>query len=451
MWSVRQALRRAAGACAVVTLLLGSVKGAGPGEKSPPSGSSSTSNDLKLAKPRSAEQLADTTVGELVDKFERQNRLNEGFLRAEVRNALKRAKAMTGTDAIQADEALKLLLDKVRGTTELSADVRAQLVEQIEAAQRTAHRQAQAQAERQLRAEQVVAESEARERINRELSLQEQKVEQLMSRYDALVDEERYRDAEALAGIADEIKPGQPGLRGAELTARMAGYTADINAVRDLRHKGFVDTTYQVEQSHIPTADEPPIVYVAPEVWQSLTERRRKYRAVDLTQHGPSETKILAALDEKTELDFAEQPLTEVMDYLKQRHGIEIQLDVKALSDAGVGSDVPITRSIKGITLRSALKLLLGELDLTYVIRNEVLMITSQDEAEHLLSTRVYPVADLVVPIAQPRGGGMGGMGGGMGGMGGGMGGMTGGMGGMGMGGMGMGGMGGAMGGGGMF
>jgi hypothetical protein len=63
---------------------------------------------------------------------------------------------------------------------------------------------------------------------------------------------------------------------------------------------------------------------------------------------------------------------------------------------------------------------MLGELDLTYVIRNEVLMITTKTEAENMLSTKVYPVADLVVPIGTRLGrGGMGGMGGmGMGGMG---------------------------------
>jgi len=65
-----------------------------------------------------------------------------------------------------------------------------------------------------------------------------------------------------------------------------------------------------------------------------------------------------------------------------------------------------------------------------------VLMITTKTEAENLLSIKVYPVADLVVPI-QSRMGMGGGLGGGMGGGFGGMGGM--GMGGMGMGGMGMG------------
>src|SRR5262249_51639323 len=153
---------------------------------------------------------------------------------------------------------------------------------------------------------------------------------------------------------------------------------------------------------------EPPILYPDPEVWQLLTERRKKYKAVDLTQHGPTETRILAALDEKTDLDFTDQPPNDAIEYLQERHGINIQLETKAPSDSGVGSDTPVTRTIKGITLRSALKLLLSELDLTYVIRNEVLMITSKTEAENMLSTRVYPVADLVIP---PPSGGMGGRG----------------------------------------
>ncbi len=434
------------GAFGFVLLVLGAAQGGPPtagksAEAKKPAGEAK--NDLKLTKRRAPAEAAD---GQLIDETDRQNRVSAGFFRAEVRNALNHARDLMGTNPERAEDTLKLLLDKVRRASEITPDVRAQLVAQIETALRSAHRQVQDHAERQLRTQQAEAEREARDRIERQLSLNEQKVDQVMSRYNALMLEDRYRDAEALADIAEELKPGQAGLRGAELTARMAGYVADMNAVRDMRHKGFVDVAYQIELSHVPAADEPPIRYPDAEVWQLLTERRKKYKAVDVSQHGPNETKILAALDEPTELDFAEQPLTDVVDYLKQRHGIEIQLDQKALSDTGLGSDLPVTRAIKGISLRSALKLLLSELDLTYVIRNEVLLITSRTEAENMLGTRVYPVADLVIPISQPRGGGMGGgMGGGTGG---GMSGMTAGMGGMGMGGMGMGmgmGMGGGM------
>lgn len=108
----------------------------------------------------------------------------------------------------------------------------------------------------------------------------------------------------------------------------------------------------------------------------------------------PSEYKIWAALDEPTELNFVEKPLSDLVDYFKALHDIEIQLDAKALEDIGVSTDTPITRSIKGVTLRSALNLLLSEFDLTHLVRNGVLMITSKREAENL-SITTYPLLDL--------------------------------------------------------
>ena len=108
------------------------------------------------------------------------------------------------------------------------------------------------------------------------------------------------------------------------------------------------------------------------------------------------EAKILAALAEPTAVDFIENPLSDAIDFLKQKHEIEIQLDTKALTDAGIGTDTPMTAQLGGITLRSLLRLMLGQLDLTYVIRDGYLVITSKTEAENMLRIKVYPVADLV-------------------------------------------------------
>jgi hypothetical protein len=112
-----------------------------------------------------------------------------------------------------------------------------------------------------------------------------------------------------------------------------------------------------------------------------------------------------------------------------------------------VAIDEPINRTLSGITLRSAMKIILEPLGLTYIIEDEVMKITTIIAADEKLSSRVYPVGDLVIPVTTPSSGGRsgglggsmggmmgGGMGGGMGGMGGGMGGMGGGMGGMGFG-----------------
>jgi hypothetical protein len=108
-----------------------------------------------------------------------------------------------------------------------------------------------------------------------------------------------------------------------------------------------------------------------------------------LAQHraDPREASIRAALDQNTNVNFIERPFYGVIDDLKQRHAIEIQLDSRALDEASIPIDAPVTRSIKGVTLRSALNLLLDDLDLTYVVQHGVLMITSKAEAEKLQST----------------------------------------------------------------
>jgi hypothetical protein len=130
---------------------------------------------------------------------------------------------------------------------------------------------------------------------------------------------------------------------------------------------------------------------------------------------------------------------------------------VTALDDAGLGPDESVTINLHGISLRSALSHLLRQLNLTYIIRDELLLITTQIEAEEHLVVKVYPVADLVLPIQSGIGlGGGGGFGGGIGGQGGGGfggqgGGGFGGQGGGGFGGQGGGGFGGQGGGGGGF
>lgn len=109
-----------------------------------------------------------------------------------------------------------------------------------------------------------------------------------------------------------------------------------------------------------------------------------------------TEAAIRKALDENTTFEFVEAPLNEVAEFIAKKHNIQVVLDRKALDDAGVGIDTPITRSLRNISLRSALKLTLKELDLTWVIAEEVLQIMPVDEAGQRLTTVVYDVTDLV-------------------------------------------------------
>ncbi len=114
---------------------------------------------------------------------------------------------------------------------------------------------------------------------------------------------------------------------------------------------------------------------------------------------GPSthERKIEVMLGTPTQLDFIETPLQDVVDYLKDFHHIEIQVDRKACDEAGIDpSTTALSKNLKGISLRSALNLVLGDHELTYLVQDEVLLITTLEDAAGRLTTKVYPVDDVV-------------------------------------------------------
>jgi hypothetical protein len=155
--------------------------------------------------------------------------------------------------------------------------------------------------------------------------------------------------------------------------------------------------------------DREPIVYPRSEVWRALSAGRQKYALTSLAEITPAEAKIRQALAASTNVEFIETPLNQAVDYLKDLHGIEIQLDTRALERAAMSSEEPVTAQMRGVSLQTALRLLLRPLDLTYVVDDDVLLITTVEVAEQRVVTRVYPVEDLVLPIAPLSGGGIGG------------------------------------------
>lgn len=285
----------------------------------------------------------------------------------------------------------------------------------------------QENAARRLRQE---AAQNARERLL-QLALEEDlELEQLIDRVRALMTEGRHGDpnsferAEAVSRAAVELRPGNAPAALALFSAEAAGQLDKAFRLRSLRADRFLETLYQVELSHVPFPDEPPIRWPPAEVWRALTERRKKYASVDLKKNSPAEEKIQSALLDPrgVDIEFIDTPLKDAMDFLADAHDITIIIDQVALTDEGIASDEPLNQVLSGISLRSALKILLEPLGLTYVVEDEVMKITTITKADEKLSTRVYPVGDLVIPIVNPLAAGLGqglGGGGGFGGQGG--------------------------------
>jgi len=287
----------------------------------------------------------------------------------------------------------------------------------IQGALREASRRTVEMAERRREWEERIARDNERRLTAENLLRREQKIRQLMERFDSLMQEGQYEQAEEGATVParelDPITPCRcwPRCIPARSDTMPSRWRCGRRVRRACGHAGPIGA------GHIPFPDDPPIVYPAAEVWQELSIRRiKEYSSMTLAREGEAEKKIEEALKSPTQLEFIETPLQDVLDYLKDYHKIEIQVDRKSLSDVGLDRRRSRSPRTSGVSLRSALKLTLRDLDLTYVIEDEVLLITTPEEAETRLTTKVYPVADLVLPISNNMMG-MGGMGMGMMGM----------------------------------
>src|SRR5438874_1679012 len=82
------------------------------------------------------------------------------------------------------------------------------------------------------------------------------------------------------------------------------------------------------------------------------------------------------------DLTIKEQPLRAVLTAFEKRHGITIHLDADLLRGAGIGPNSPVTLRKGGVSVRSALKQMLGDVGLTYVIIKGELWVRTLEQAE---------------------------------------------------------------------
>lgn len=97
-------------------------------------------------------------------------------------------------------------------------------------------------------------------------------------------------------------------------------------------------------------------------------------------------------LEEPVTADFVETPMSDVVDYLSQNLSMPILVDEMALEEVGLTpEDIVVTiYDVGTLTARSVLRLALAKYELTYVIEDEVLKITTPEKAEARPDVRVY-------------------------------------------------------------
>lgn len=128
---------------------------------------------------------------------------------------------------------------------------------------------------------------------------------------------------------------------------------------------------------------------------QGLLAALRKHGRQTFVNDPPQHSALREKLDGDVDVDFLDTPLETAMERLAEISKVDIRLDVPGLRDMRVREREPVTLKLADRKLETVLQAIVLKLDLTWILRDGVLWITSPAQAEKSLKTAVYDVRDL--------------------------------------------------------
>lgn len=123
---------------------------------------------------------------------------------------------------------------------------------------------------------------------------------------------------------------------------------------------------------------------------ETKNKKPTESKTYELVDSMEIENDIRGRLNVAVSCNFSDLPLTDAVHELSRMTGIPILIDERALEEIGLSLDEPVNLSLNKVSTRSFLKLMLRDLDLTYVIADEVMKITTMEAADENLTTKVY-------------------------------------------------------------
>ncbi len=273
-------------------------------------------------------------------------------LTAEVSDAISRSRKLEKTELADARALLERTLQRVKDSQDILLDSeRAPLVRQL-----------------QTRL------GELNEAVRQRRIEQEAK--------NAGITERPKRPTESSSGVNGGAKNFIDGVKGAQGSTQ--------STVRD-REKAI--TKIANRSLDMAMVSDEPIQF--PKYWAKLTEERKKMFGPKLTE---TEVKVLKTLNSTISVEYKADEFQAVLNHLQEKTGLSLIMDEASMQDLNLDYKDPVTVSFKKVTVRTALKKILGDKGLTYIIKEGALQVMTPKKASEYTVIRSYPIDGLVAP-----------------------------------------------------
>ncbi len=117
------------------------------------------------------------------------------------------------------------------------------------------------------------------------------------------------------------------------------------------------------------------------------------------------ERAMIRSLETKIDANYKSSRFQTVIEHIATSINRTIIVDAAALTEVGVTYDSPINFTVREpVMTRTALRSILASVNLTYVVRDNIIHVTTPLKTKELMTTKVYYLGDLIVG-AGPYGG----------------------------------------------
>ncbi len=342
--------------------------------------------------------------------------IEEQRYRVLVDTTIRRARQLLRADPDAAYQDLKRQRDDILGYDAIGEDARRQMVAELEGAMREVFIKG-AEVKRQADAErQAVARTRQRlnefDRLQDEIARDKNRIDQFRQLMQQARFELAYQEAQLM--IQEKRVKGlsiPPQALASYIIGQQAVQLREWKELTRIKQDRFLLAMMQAEKSHIPYPDEPPVHFPPAAVWRELTSLRREAYLNSNLGNNPTEAqKQLKSIIEDSEVQLKEGsnineiPLFELLSELSKKHNITFIIMEEYFKADGVPSireEKPRLAStqLRGLKLGNFLDIVLASMNATYVVRPEYVEITTFDRRLTEKVTRVFPVADLAIPI----------------------------------------------------
>lgn len=226
----------------------------------------------------------------------------------------------------------------------------------------------------------------------------QKRIQELMNQYNALIKEAKWHEAEGLAMQALDLDPDNAIIAAAVHTAKMRSRVQRYQGIKDGKEAMVLEGLNDAEEQGPFVNVKSPLV-VDEKRHLVARERDKLFRKGPAGAQTEKAREIQRRLLEPVRLNFTDTPLGKVLEDLGTWQNINIYPDVRAMEEKGISLNRPVSIKLENVSLKTALHLTLEQAGLVYVVDDEVLRVTTKEHAKGNLERRMFPVAELVVPV----------------------------------------------------